>query len=203
MFEFFCLKVWRPCNINADFSNYSTETSREPSNGSMIPVMKMRQCSQLSLQLIKPRLSKRAFAVRRSASCVSHFGHFTKRFCKSIFPAFSAITPPSRWFPCSFAYQKGSDDPAKRPRQPYRRAGNNKKPRRAASTGAPGLAGRSCLATCPARPEASQSDWDDDASQFISRWWLAGCRRCANAGGGPWPVPQRRQHRIAQPRSSS
>jgi hypothetical protein len=81
-----------------DAIRHSAETSNAPSNGSMIPVMKVRQRWQANLQLTKPRLSKVALVDRRNSSCAPHFGHFADRFCNSTFPASAAIahSPPAR-----------------------------------------------------------------------------------------------------------
>jgi hypothetical protein len=118
---------------------HSAETSNAPSNGSMIPVMKVRQCWQVNLQLTKPRLSKVALVDRRNSSCSPQFGHFTRRFCKSTFPASAAIaqSPPARCLRHPIRtgrteLSEGAVNLTDAPREQI------KKPRRSASTGGAG-----------------------------------------------------------------
>ena len=140
----FCSRVWLMSNTGScdgEAIPHSAETSSAPSNGSMIPVMKARHCWQVNLQLTKPRLSKVALVDRRNSSCAPHFGHFTRRFCKSTFPASAAIaqSPPARclWHPI----RKGRSGLIKDVVNLTNAPGTNKTPQRSASTGAPGLEG--------------------------------------------------------------
>jgi hypothetical protein len=109
---------------SASAIRHSTETSNAPSNGSMIPVMKVRQCWQVNLQLTKPRLSKVALVDRRNSSCAPHFGHSTRRFCKSTFPASAAIAQSRQPGASGTLSERGGGDCQKAPSTLPTRRGN-------------------------------------------------------------------------------